>query len=77
MAKLGKKPARRGKGAAKRALSKLEAKVMAAVGRRVVRSRTKRAVAIGKKAVKRGLIAGGLAAAGVVAREIRARKRRD
>lgn len=71
MGKMTRKVAR----GSKRAARKLEAKVMEAIGRRVVRSKTKKAVAVGKKAVKRALIAGGLAAAGVVVRELRKKKR--
>lgn len=71
MGKMTRKLARGGKRVAK----KVEAKVMEAVGRRVVKTRTRKAVAVGKKAVKRALIAGGLAAAGVVVRELRKRKR--
>lgn len=74
MGKLTKKLARRGKAAARKAYDKLENKVMAAVGRKTVRTGVKRVKAVAKKAAKKALVAGGLAAAGVVAQELRRRR---
>ena len=75
MGKLTKKLARRGKAAARKAYDKLESKVMAAVGRKTVRSGVKQVKAVAKKAAKKALVAGGLAAAGVVASELRRRRK--
>lgn len=80
MGKMTRKLAKRGKAAARKAYEKLESKVMAAVGRRAVKSKVKVAKeevkAVAKRAAKKALVAGGLAAAGVVAKEIQARRAR-
>jgi hypothetical protein len=75
MGKMTKRLARRGKNAARKAYDKLESKVMAALGRKAVRSKVKGVKAVAKRAAKKALIAGGLAAAGVVASELRRRKK--
>jgi len=75
MGKMTKKLSRTGKNAARKAYDKLEAKVMAAVGRKAVRSKVKGVKAVAKRAAKKALIAGGLAAAGVVASELRRRRK--
>lgn len=80
MGKITKKLARGGKAAARKVYHKLEAKVMAAVGRRAVKSKLRGAKTaakdVAKRAAKQALIAGGVAAAGVLVKEIRKRKRR-
>lgn len=76
MGKRVKQLTKRGKSAARKAFEKLEAKVMAAVGRRAVKSKVRGVKAVAKKAAKRALIAGGVAAAGVVVKEIQSRRRR-
>ena len=80
MGKMTRKLAKRGKAAARKAYDKLESKVMAAVGRKAVRSKMKSvktdAKIVAKRAAKKALIAGGLAAAGVVAKEIQARRKK-
>jgi hypothetical protein len=75
MSKLTRKLAKRGKSAARKAYDKLEAQVMAAVGRKAVKSKVKGVKAVAKRAAKKALIAGGLAAAGVVASELRKRRK--
>ena len=75
MGKLTRKIAKRGKAAARNAYDKLEAKVMAAVGRKAVKIKVKGVKAVAKRAAKKALIAGGLAAAGVVASELRRRRK--
>jgi hypothetical protein len=75
MSKMTRKLARRGKSAARKAYDKLESKVMAAVGRKAVRSKVKDVKAVATRAAKKALIAGGLAAAGVVASELRKRRK--
>ena len=80
MGKATRKLAKRGKAAARKVYDKLESKVMAAVGRKAVRSKAKSVKAdvkaVAKRAAKKALIAGGLAAAGVVAKEIQNRRKR-
>jgi|RhiMetdeSRZDD1v2_1073273.scaffolds.fasta_scaffold05216_4 hypothetical protein len=76
MGKRMKQRAKRAKSAARKVFEKLEAKVMAAVGRRAVKSKVRGVKAVAKKAAKRALIAGGVAAAGVVVKEIQSRRRR-
>ncbi len=76
MGKITRKLAKRGKAAARKAYDKLESKVMAAVGRKAVRSKVKGAKEVAKRAARKALIAGGLAAAGVVAKEIRNRRKK-
>jgi len=76
MGKRMKQLTKSGKSAARKAFEKLEAKVMAAVGRKAVKSRVRSVKAVAKKAAKRALIAGGVAAAGVVVKEIQSRRRR-
>jgi len=75
MGKRVKQLTKRGKSAARKAFERLEAKVMAAVGRRAVKSKVRGVKAVAKKAAKRALIAGGVAAAGVVVKEIQSRRR--
>ncbi len=75
MSKMTRKLARRGKSAARKAYDKLESKVMAAVGRKAVRSKVKSVKAVATRAAKKALVAGGLAAAGVVASELRKRRK--
>jgi len=76
MGKQMKQRTKRGKSAARKVFEKLEAKVMAAVGRRAVKIKVRGVKAVAKKAAKRALIAGGVAAAGVVVKEIQSRRRR-
>ncbi|HEY9383825.1 MAG TPA: hypothetical protein VIP80_09915 [Gemmatimonadales bacterium] len=75
MAKLTRKPAKR-RNAVSKAYAKLENKVMAAAGRRAVRSTARKAKAITRKAAKAALIAGSLAAAKVVLDEVREQRQR-
>jgi hypothetical protein len=77
MGKRMKQRTKRAKSAARKVFDKLEAKVMAAVGRRAVKSKVRGVKAVAKKAAKRALIAGGVAAAGVVVKEIQSRRRRN
>ncbi|MBK6304504.1 MAG: hypothetical protein IT358_09980 [Gemmatimonadaceae bacterium] len=69
-----------GKRVARKTLDKVETEVMAAVGRRAVRSKVgaakKVAGEVGRAAVKAGLIAGAGAAAGMIVSRI-SRKRKD
>ena len=74
MARLTKGRAKK-KGPLGRAYRKAETKLMAAVGRRAVRSGRQRAKAIAGKAAKAALLAGSLAAAKVVLDEVRSQKR--
>jgi hypothetical protein len=74
MAKLIRKPAKK-KNVARRAYTKLENKVMAAVGRKAVRQGARTAKVISRKAAKAALIAGTIAAAKVVLDEVRARRK--
>lgn len=76
MARLTKKAVGK-KGAVRKAYNKLETKLMAAVGRRTVRSGSKTAKTITRKAAKAAMIAGSLAAAKVVFDEVRERRRRE
>jgi hypothetical protein len=66
--------ARGKKGAVRRAYDKLETKVMAAAGRRAVRSKVGTVKKVSRKAAKAALAAGALAAASVVLREVRKRR---
>ncbi|HEU5217534.1 MAG TPA: hypothetical protein VFU23_02690, partial [Gemmatimonadales bacterium] len=75
MGKMTRKLAKRGKAAARKAYDKLEAQVMAAVGRKAVKSKVRGVKEVAKRAAKKALVAGGLAAAGVVASEIRKRRK--
>jgi hypothetical protein len=75
MGRLIKKLTKKGKGTARRAYEKAEKEVMAAVGRKTVRSKVKAAGALGKKAAKAALAAGAVAAASAVLSEVRKRKR--
>ena len=80
MGKMTRKLVKRGKAAARKAYDRLESKVMAAVGRKAVKTKMKSvkidAKIVAKRAAKKALIAGGLAAAGVVAKEIQARRKK-
>jgi long-subunit acyl-CoA synthetase (AMP-forming) len=76
MARVTKRAIRK-KGAVRRVYDKLETKVMAAVGRRTVRSGSKTAKTITRKAAKAAVIAGSLAAAKVVFDEVRERRKRQ
>jgi hypothetical protein len=69
-----KKASTSAKGAARRAYDKVEAKVMAAVGRKTVQVKLSTAKKVGKKAAKAAAVAGAMAAAGVVLEEIRKKK---
>ena len=66
------KPARKGR--VRKAFDKVEARLMAAVGRKAVKVKLKAAKKVGRKAAGAALTAGAMAAAGVVLREMRKRK---
>ena len=72
MARLTRKSRSR-KGAIRRAYENLETKVMAAAGRRAVRSKVSTVKKVSRRAAKAALTAGAMAAAGVVLREVRKR----
>ena len=69
---------KRGKRVARKALDKVETELMAAVGRKSVRTKVgtvkKAAAKVGRAAVKAGLIAGATAVAGIVVEKIRKRR---
>ncbi len=71
------KVAAKARKAAGKAYQKLETKVLAAEGKRSVRSKLRIAGKVGKEAAKTGLIVGAIAAAKVVVDEVRRRKRLD
>lgn len=71
MGKLIKKMTKGGKSKARKLLANAETGVMAAVGRKIVRSKVNAVKRVAKKAAKAGLTAGAMAAAGVIVREIR------
>ena len=71
MKKVSKKAKKARKGAVRSAYDKIETKVMAAVGRKAVRTKLSAAKTVGRKAAGAALTAGAMAAAGVVLREIR------
>jgi len=75
MARLTRKSRPR-KGVVRRTYAKLEDKVMAAAGRRAVKTAARRAKAISRKAVKAALLAASLAAAKVLLDEVREQRRR-
>ena len=74
MGNLFKKLAKKGKRSARKAYEKVETEVMAAVGQRAVRAKTKAAVKAGREVAKSALTAGAVAAAGAVVREVRKRR---
>lgn len=80
MKKTSKILVKRGKRVAGKALDKVETEIMAAVGRKSVRTKVgaakKAAAQVGRAAVKAGLIAGATAAVGILAEKIR-KKRND
>lgn len=63
--------------AAKKALEKVETRILVAEGRKAVKAKARTAGRVSRKAAKTGLIVGALAATGVVVREIRKRQRQD
>ena len=71
---------KRGKRVASKALDKVETEIMAAVGRKSVRTKVgaakKAAAQLGRAAVKAGLIAGATAVTGILVEKIR-RSRND
>jgi hypothetical protein len=67
---------RRKKGVLRRTYEVAESKVMAAVGRRALRTGTSTVKKVTRRAVKAALLAGSLAAAKVVLDEVRERRRR-
>ncbi len=71
MTKFTKKVSR----AAGRTRDKVETKLLAAEGKRSVRSKVATVKKVTRKAVKAGLIAGAFAAAGVVIRETKKRRK--
>ncbi len=71
MKKSSKQMKKTGKGAVRNAYDKIETRVMAAVGRKAVRTKLSAAKTVGRKAAGAALTAGAMAAAGVVLREIR------
>ena len=75
MAKLTRKSPKR-KGVVRRTYAKLEDRMMAAAGRRAVKTAARRAKAISRKAMKAALLAASLAAAKVVLDEVREQRRR-
>jgi hypothetical protein len=75
MTKATRKLLVRSKTAARGAYDRLETKVMAAAGRRVVKAKVKSAKKVGGQAARAALVAGALAAAGVVIQEIRKRRK--
>jgi hypothetical protein len=70
MGSKARKLADKGSRSARKALKDLEKTVMAIEGRRSVRSKTKKAKRVGKKAATAGLIVGALAAVQVIVREL-------
>jgi len=62
------------KSAVRRAYERAETNVMAAVGRRAVRSKVSTVKKVTRRAAKAGLVAGTLAAASVVLKEVRKRR---
>ncbi|MEO8636725.1 MAG: hypothetical protein ABI587_15730 [Gemmatimonadales bacterium] len=75
MAKATTKLLVRGKKAARGAYDRLETKVMAATGRRVLKSKVKTVKKVGGQAARAALVAGALAAAGVVIQQIGKRRK--
>jgi hypothetical protein len=73
MARLTKQVIKR-KSAVRRAYEKAESSVMAAVGRRAVRSKVNTVKKVTRRAAKAGLLAGTVAAASVVLKEVRKRR---
>ncbi|HEV8613176.1 MAG TPA: hypothetical protein VGQ73_06675 [Gemmatimonadales bacterium] len=73
MARLTKQVIKR-KSAVRRAYEKAETSVMAAVGRRAVRSKVNTVKKVTRRAAKAGLLAGTVAAASVVLKEVRKRR---
>ncbi len=76
MGSKARKVAKKGSSTARKALKDLEKTVMAIEGRRSVRSKTKKAKRVGKKAATAGLIVGALAAVQVIVRELMKREER-
>ncbi|HEY7682496.1 MAG TPA: hypothetical protein VH879_07610 [Gemmatimonadales bacterium] len=74
MGKLTRKLATKGADAIRKAYEKVETRVMAATGRKVVRGKVRTVANVSRKAAKAGLVAGAVSAAGVVVREIRKRR---
>ncbi|HEV8150242.1 MAG TPA: hypothetical protein VGP61_08675 [Gemmatimonadales bacterium] len=62
------------KSAVRRAYEKAETNVMAAVGRKAVKSKVNTVKKVTRRAAKAGLIAGTIAAASVVLKEVRKRR---
>jgi hypothetical protein len=62
------------KSAMRRAYERAETNVMAAVGRRAVKSKVSTVKKVTRRAAKAGLVAGTLAAASVVLKEVRKRR---
>lgn len=71
MGKLISKIAKGGKSKAQKLAGSAKKSVMAAIGRKTVRSKTQAVKRVAKKAAKAGLAAGAMAAAGVLVREVR------
>jgi hypothetical protein len=63
--------------AARKAYEKVETRVLVAEGRKAVQRKADTAVRVGRKAAKRGAVAGALTAAVVVAHEVRKRRKLD
>jgi hypothetical protein len=77
MAKLVRKARRKKAGPIRKAYQKIEARVMAAVGRVAVKGSSRRAKEITRKAAKAAALAASLAAAKVVLDEIRKQRQRS
>jgi hypothetical protein len=75
MTRLGEQMAEKGLEATRKAVDRLEERILAKQGRRALQRKVRVAKRVSRKAVKTGLVAGALTAAGVVVRDIRKRAR--